>query len=277
MKAISMGIAKVVVDGADLGSVTSASLDMQLDTIPIHKEKVGTAYIVGSQFAIKSVGGSLSVSTEEVGLVRDLLDSMLKVLKGEKPEKKNFSCTFPTSGGSVTGQVLMLPQFTASASAEGWSSITVQPLICSELVGTGGAAATNKVANVPFLDVSKKGALTVDKNNLCNGIKCNSVGVGFLSVSATCQYTGIYRAGSPWPKDYVIDTAKVTADIGFYDFAGLNSVFSEESPVSVKFTTVGGGDLTLDFGTKCVKVLGGMRTSNAGVNTWHIKVEGNAF
>ena len=277
MKAISIGVAQVEVDGTDLGSVISATLDMQLDTIPVHKEKVGSAYIIGSQFAVKSVGGSLSVSTEEVGLVRGILDSMLAVLKGEKPEKKNFSCNFPISGGSISGQVLMLPQFTASASAEGWSSITVQPLICSELSGSGGSASTTTAGGVPFLNTSVTGALTKDTGNLCNAVKCNGISVGFLSVSATCQYTGIYRGGSPWPIDYVIDSAKVTADIGFYDFAGLSGIFTESAPVSVKFGTVSGGDLTLDFGSKCVKVLGGMRTSNAGINTWHIKVEGNAF
>jgi hypothetical protein len=277
MKAISMGLAKVVVDGTDLGSVTNASIDMQLDTVPIHKEKVGSAYIVGSDFAVKSVSGYLSVSTEEVGLVRGILDSMLAVLKGEKPEKKGFTCTFPTSGGSMSGQVLLLPQFTASVNADGWSSVTIQPMICGALGGSGGSVSTNMIGGVPFLNTTKTGALTTNVNNLCTGAECNSKGIGFLSVSASCQFTGIFRNNSPWPVDYVIDTASVTADIGFYDFADITPIFSESSPVSVKFLTLGGSGLTLDFGAKCVKVLAGMRTSNAGVNTWHIKVEGNAF
>lgn len=274
---MSMGVASCEVAGTILGSCTNASVDMQIDTVPIHAEKVGSAYIVGSKFAVKGISGSLSVTTEEVGSVRGILDKMLSVLKGEVPVKQPFSCTFPIAGGSLSGQVLMLPQFSASASADGWSSITIQPMICDVLGGSAGSVTVNTIGGVPFLDTStNKGAITVDTNNLCRGVECDGIGVGFLSVSASCQFTPIYRNKSPWPVDYVVDSAKVSADIGFYDFSTLSAYFEEEASVSVKFLTVGGNGLTLDFGTSCIKALSGMRTS-AGVNTWHLKVEGNAF
>jgi hypothetical protein len=276
MKAMSLGLAKIVIDGTDLGSVTSASVDLQLDTLPMHDEKVGSAYIVGSRQVIKSCGGSLSVATEEVGSISNIIAGMLSVLKGEQPVKKNFTCSFNGSGGSMSGQVLLIPQFTANISPESWSSINIQPVICGQLVGTAGTVVTNKIANVPFLDMSKVGALTVNKNSLCCAAQCNSIGIAELNLSVSCQYTPIYRNNNPWPVDYVVDTAKVSADIGFYDFAELSSVFETESPVDITFLTIGGSNVVLNLGEKCVKVLSGMKSTN-GINTWHVKVEGSGF
>jgi hypothetical protein len=278
-KAISIGIAACKIDGTSLGSCVNASIDMNATTVPIHAEKVGTAYIVPSKFAVKGIAGVLNVTTEEIGLVKTIIESMAKALKGTTPETKSFGCTVPGTGGGISGSVLLLPQFSATVSLDGWSTFTLSPPIVTALVGNAGTApTTTTIATVPFMDFStNKGAYLTSASNLCASVTCGGIGVGSLDISVTSQYTSIYRSGSAWPKDHVIDSVKIIADIGFYDFTSAASTYATEASVSVIFNAYVGTNLTLNLGDKCVKYLSGLRTSNSGVNTWHIKVEGNGI
>lgn len=275
MKAISIGVAAVKLDNQDLGSVTAASIDLQTEFLTLHSQKVGQSMIAGSEFAIKSLSGSMNITTEEVGLVRPFLDLMVDSIKTGILTKKSFICDFPGSGGRLSGSVILMPQFSANVSIDGWSSISLQPLICGPISGLGGQSPTNIVGGVPFLDTAKKGAVTFDKNNLCYGVECNGIGVGELSLAISSQYRSIFRGDPPWPVDYVLDSVRVAADIGFYDFTSLD-LDTTTLPISLVFKTIGGGNMTLNFGN-LIKTFGGMKTSSSGVNTWHIKLEGNSF
>jgi len=277
MKIVSIGIAKCEIDGIDLGSCISSTIETQLTTIGTHTSKVGSAKIVPSEYKVKRAAGVMSIAVEEISIVRSILDDMLSVLNGEPPVKKPFTCSFPLSGGSISGQVLMLPQFSATVSVDGWSSITIQPTICSELTATSGSNMPTVVGGVPFMDTKVRGAATLDTDNLCCGVTCNSLDVGELNISVSCQSTGIYRNASPWPIDYVIDIAQVTADIGFYTFEALQTYFDTDQTVIITFNTIGGTSVNLNFGDKCSKILSGMKTSTSGINTWHVKIEGNSF
>jgi len=235
--------------------------------------------IAPNKFAIKSLGGQLNVTTEEVSLAKDILTSMYSAVKGDTPLVKGFKCKFAGSGGSISGNVTLLPQFSINASADGWSSITLQPVISGALTAASASASTSvKPAHgVPFISNDNKGALTVDKNNLCKSITCDGINIAELNFNVSCQYKTIYRGDPPWPTDYVLDTIKVIADIGFYDFSGLSTIWDTKAKVSISINSIGGSATVLDIGLNCIKVLSGMKTSNSGVNTWHIRVEGNGF
>jgi hypothetical protein len=276
MTSFSLGIAGVIVDGADLGSVTNASMDTQLEMMPTHPNLVGRAQIVGSKQILKSAAGSISITTEEIGTISSLITKMTSVFLGEVPKTSAFKCNFPGSGGSVSGEVILLPQLTFNVSPEGWSSATIQLQITGlPIASAGDSAGTTTVGGVPFIGSLKPGALTLDTKNLCSHVTCGGSVVGSLSLSFSCQSVPIYRDNSPWPVDYVIDTGKVSADIGFYDFAELSAIYEESAAVEVIFHLIGGEVVPINLGLKCMKVLSGLRTTN-GLNTWHVKVEGSA-
>lgn len=277
MKAVSLGVVQTVIGGINLGSVTDASIDLQFDLLPTHGQKVGNAQIVGSEFKVKSIGGSMSVTLEEVGLAAELLDCMTTAVRTGEIAKRSFSAYFPGSGGSISGELMLMPQFSTSVALEGWSTISLQPLICGPIVGLAGLSSTHKVGGVPFMDVSKKGTLTKDNDNLCYAVECNGIGVADMNLSVTSQYRSIYRGNPPWPVDYVLDSVHVSADIGFYDMTELTSAYEEKCGVVIDYLTIGGTKVPLNLGTSCVKMLSGLKSSGSGVNTWRMKVEGNAF
>ena len=276
--AISVGIAECKIDGKSLGSCSNAFIDMTGVTVPIHSEKVGTAYIVPYKYAIKSINGVLSVTTEELSLAKDILVSMKKAMRGTQPETKTFSCTVPGSGGGISGSVILLPQFTISVSIDGWSSITFNLPIVTSLIADAGAAPTDKVGGIYFIDTSKnKGAVTVNKNNLCCAASYGTNKVATLELEVSSQYSSIFRSGSAWPTDHVLESSKIIGHIGFYDFTSATAAVSTEEVIDLIFTTIDGTNITYSLGDKCVKYLSGLRTSSNGVNTWLVRVEGNGF
>lgn len=277
MKSLSIGVAKVTVDSIDLGSITETSIDLQVNTIPIHSAKVGNAMIVADRFGIKNISGTLNVTTEEVGAIRNILDSMLTATRTGNPARAPMRCEFAGADASMTSDVLLLPQISASVNLEGWCTIGLQLPLCAPLNGLSGTLGSTLIGGVPFVNQFRQGAVTTDSNNLCYGVSCNGNWLGELNLSVASQYESIFRGDPPWAVDHVLNSVKVTANLGFYDFSTLTSSYETSSTVELLFHTIGGAIIPVNLGPRCVKSLAGMKTSRGGVNTWHMTVEGNAF
>lgn len=275
--AYSIGISDVKIDSNSLGSITSASIDIEAANIPLHSDKVGQAMLVGKEFITKSFHGTLNVTTEEFGLTSSLFTEMAKVIKGDTPGLKSFSCKLPYAGASLSGNVYIIPQFSTSGGIDQFGTITLRLPIIGDLTASAGSMSNqNTIGGVPFLPFSADSmAITSNPDNLCLAVSAGGFNAVGAKVDGSCQYKPIYRSGSLWPKDIVIDSVKILAEIDIADFTSLQAINMQKTSFDVEFKSIGGSNLKLNLGDSCVKYLAGY-SSTGNVNTWKLKVEGNS-
>ena len=278
MKAISIGVSKVTIDGTSLGSNTQASISLQPVIVPVHTEKVGSGMVVGNRLAVKSLQGTLNVTTEELPPLSSLFSKMRKVINGERYDTASFSCFVPLCGGSMTGEIAILPQFSSSCAFDSWANVTLNLPIIGPLDLSAGGIKPTVISGIPFITDSSGRADTIDKNNLCfSNITCSVAdSIVEANVSGSCQIRPIFRGTPPWPVDYVVDGVSIQADVGCADFSNSLSLYQTDSSFEVTFHCLS-GSLKFNLRDKCLVQLAGLKTSQTGVNTWLIRAEGNSI